>query len=161
MRVNHESQSNGSPRPDYPDQAAHLEDSGQSSPVPPLRIALFGAPNCGKSALFNRLTGAKQKVANFAGVTIERKEGKFTTPKGRMVNVIDLPGAYSLQAMGPDEAIARNLCLGRLRGVAKPDVIVMVVDATNLRLHLRLALELLANWRPIVTSTTVNRSLWL
>ncbi|MCX8506158.1 MAG: ferrous iron transporter B [Alphaproteobacteria bacterium] len=142
MRVNHESPSNGSPRPDYPDQAARLDDSGQST-LPPLRIALFGAPNCGKSALFNRLTGAKQKVANFAGVTIERKEGKFVTPKGRLVNVIDLPGAYSLQAMGPDEAIARNLCLGRLRGVAKPDVIVMVVDATNLRLHLRLALELL------------------
>ena len=142
MRLNQESSPTGLRQPDSSEDSSRISDSGQSG-HPALRVALFGAPNCGKSALFNRLTGAKQKVANFAGVTIERKEGKFTTPNGHFVNVIDLPGTYSLHAMGPDEAIARNMCLGRMRGVAKPDIIIIVVDATNLRLHLRLALELL------------------
>ena len=71
-------------------------------------VALLGNPNCGKTALFNRLTGARQKVANYAGVTIERKEGAFTSPGGRHYRVLDLPGAYSLSAQTPDEAITRE-----------------------------------------------------
>jgi ferrous iron transport protein B len=115
-----------------------------------LRIALVGNPNCGKTALFNRLTGARQKVANYAGVTVERKQGSFTTPAGRTVQVLDLPGTYSLDAMGPDEIITRDVCLGRHADEAIPDLIVCVADATNLRLHLRFALEVRALGRPMV-----------
>jgi len=115
-----------------------------------LQIALVGNPNCGKTALFNRLTGARQKVANYAGVTIERKEGHYTAPSGRQVRVLDLPGTYSLAATSPDEAITRDVCLGRHPGEAVPDLIVCVVDATNLRLHLRFVLELKALGRPLV-----------
>jgi ferrous iron transport protein B len=105
-------------------------------------VALLGNPNCGKTALFNRLTGARQKVANYAGVTIERKEGMFTSPGGRPFRVLDLPGAYSLSAHTPDEAITRDVVAGLRAGEASPDVVVCVVDATNLRLNLRLVLEI-------------------
>src|SRR5689334_10073615 len=107
-----------------------------------LRIALVGNPNCGKTALFNRLTGSRQKVANYPGVTVERKEGGFTSPRGRAVRVLDLPGAYSLDAATPDESITRAVVLGQLASEARPDALVCVVDATNLRLNLRLVLEL-------------------
>ena len=115
-----------------------------------LRIALVGNPNCGKTALFNRLTGAHQKVANYAGVTVERKEGRFVAPSGRVVELLDLPGAYSLDAASPDEAITRDVCEGRYPGEALPDLVVCVVDATNLRLHLRFVLELRRLGRPMV-----------
>ena len=115
-----------------------------------LNIALVGNPNCGKTALFNQLTGSKQKVANYAGVTVERKEGQFTAPSGRRIHVLDLPGTYSLDAMGPDEVITRDVCLGRLAGVETPDIIVCVADATNLRLHLRFVLEIRRLGRPMV-----------
>jgi ferrous iron transport protein B len=115
-----------------------------------LRIALVGNPNCGKTALFNRLTGSKQKVANYAGVTVERKQGSFVTPAGRTIKVLDLPGTYSFDAMGPDEIITRDVCLGRHADEPIPDLIVCVVDATNLRLHLRFALEVRALGRPTV-----------
>ena len=115
-----------------------------------LTIALVGNPNCGKTALFNQLTGAKQKVANYAGVTVERKEGQFTAPSGRKVQVLDLPGTYSLEAMGPDEIITRDVCLGRRPGEEMPDLIVCVADATNLRLHLRFVLEVKRLGRPMV-----------
>ena len=105
-------------------------------------IALLGNPNCGKTALFNRLTGARQKVANYAGVTIERKEGSFTSPGGRAFRVLDLPGAYSLSATTPDEAITRDVVAGLRAGEQAPDAIVCVVNATNLRLNLRLVLEI-------------------
>lgn len=105
-------------------------------------IALLGNPNCGKTALFNRLTGARQKVANYAGVTIERKEGSFTPPSGRTLRILDLPGAYSLSAQTPDEAITRDVVGGLRAGEATPDAIVCVVNATNLRLNLRLVLEI-------------------
>jgi ferrous iron transport protein B len=114
------------------------------------RIALVGNPNCGKTALFNALTGARQKVANYAGVTVERKEGLFVSPAGTRVKVIDLPGTYSLRARSPDEAVTRDVVLGRLEDEAVPDAIVFVADATNLRLNLRLALELKRLGRPIV-----------
>jgi ferrous iron transport protein B len=105
-------------------------------------LALLGNPNCGKTALFNRLTGARQKVANYAGVTIERKEGAFTTAAGNGFRVLDLPGAYSLNAQTPDEEITRDVVAGLRKGDAAPDVVVCVVNATNLRLNLRLVLEI-------------------
>ena len=116
------------------------------------RIALVGNPNSGKTALFNALTGSRQKVANYPGVTVERKEGVFDTPSGRRFQVVDLPGTYSLRARSPDEAVTRDVVLGRLQGEARPDVIVCVADATNLRLVLRLALELKQVGRPVVLS---------
>jgi ferrous iron transport protein B len=105
-------------------------------------IALLGNPNCGKTALFNRLTGSRQKVANYAGVTIERKEGSFTSPGGRAFHVLDLPGAYSLSATTPDEAITRDVVAGLRQDERAPDAIVCVVSAVNLRLNLRLVLEI-------------------
>jgi ferrous iron transport protein B len=114
------------------------------------RMALVGNPNSGKTALFNALTGSRQKVANYAGVTVERKEGVVTAPSGRVIQVLDLPGTYSLRARSPDEAVTRDAVLGRLTGEAPPDVIVCVADATNLRLVLRLALELKQVGRPFV-----------
>ncbi len=113
-------------------------------------IALLGNPNCGKTALFNRLTGARQKVANYAGVTIERKEGSFTSPAGRAFRVLDLPGAYSLSATTPDEAITRDVVAGLRAGEQAPDAIVCVVNATNLRLNLRLVLEIRRLGLPMV-----------
>jgi ferrous iron transport protein B len=113
-------------------------------------IALLGNPNCGKTALFNRLTGARQKVANYAGVTIERKEGSFTLPGGRQLRVLDLPGAYSLSAHTPDEAITRDVVAGLRAGEQAPDVVVCVVNATNLRLNLRLVLEIQRLGLPMV-----------
>src|SRR3954470_972036 len=116
----------------------------------PARIALVGNPNSGKTALFNALTGARQKVANYAGVTVERKEGFVTTPEGRSLSVLDLPGTYSLRARSPDEVVTRDAVLGKLAGEASPDVLIAVADATNLRLVLRLILELKAVGRPMV-----------
>lgn len=107
-----------------------------------LRVALVGNPNSGKTALFNQLTGSRQKVANYTGVTVERKEGRLRAPSGREFAVLDLPGAYSLQPASLDEAITRDLCRGFYPGEAAPDVLLCVIDATNLRLHLRFALEL-------------------
>jgi ferrous iron transport protein B len=118
--------------------------------VRPVRVALVGNPNSGKTALFNALTGAHQKVANYAGVTVERKEGRVLAASGRSMSVLDLPGTYSLRARSPDEEVTRDAVLGRLQGEAVPDVIVAVADATNLRLVLRLILELKAVGRPMV-----------
>ena len=114
------------------------------------RIALVGNPNSGKTALFNALTGARQKVANYAGVTVERKEGQVSSPSGRTLSVLDLPGTSSLRARSPDEAVTRDAVLGKLAGETPPDVLVCVADATNLRLVLRLILELKAVGRPMV-----------
>ena len=105
-------------------------------------IALVGNPNCGKTALFNRLTGARQKVGNYAGVTVERKEGQLISPSGQAWRVLDLPGAYSLLAATPDEAITRDVIAGVRAGESAPVGLVCVVDATNLRLNLRMVLEL-------------------
>jgi ferrous iron transport protein B len=113
-------------------------------------IALLGNPNCGKTALFNRLTGARQKVANYAGVTIERKEGSFTSPAGQHFQVLDLPGAYSLSATTPDEAITRDVVAGLRADERAPDTIVCVVSATSLRLNLRLVLEIKRLGLPVV-----------
>ena len=122
----------------------------------PSLIALVGNPNCGKTALFNRLTGARQKVANYAGVTVERKEGSFVSPRGRAWRVLDLPGAYSLVATTPDEAITRDVVFGHRAGELAPVGIVCVVDATNLRLNLRMALELKRLGKPMVLALNMS-----
>lgn len=114
------------------------------------RIALVGNPNCGKTSLFNQLTGTRQKVANYAGVTVERKEGQVILPTGRTLQILDLPGAYSLHSTSPDEAITRAVCLGEQAGEAAPDLIVCVADATNLRLHLRFVLEVQRLGKPML-----------
>jgi len=118
--------------------------------LPATRVALVGNPNSGKTALFNALTGSRQKVANYAGVTVERKEGQAHTADGRTLYVLDLPGTYSLRARSPDEEVTRDAVLGRLAGEQSPDVLICVADATNLRLVLRLILELKQVGRPMV-----------
>ncbi|WP_273778219.1 ferrous iron transporter B [Acinetobacter sp. GSS19] len=115
-----------------------------------LRIALVGNPNCGKTSLFNHLTGTRQKVANYAGVTVERKVGFFNLPSGRQVRVLDLPGTYSLNATSPDEAITRDVCQGKIADEQQQDAFLCVVDATNLKLHLGLVLEVIDLGRPIL-----------
>ena len=121
--------------------------------APPLRsVALVGNPNCGKTALFNLLTGARQKVANYAGVTVERKIGQARLPDGHSVMVIDLPGTYSLQPATPDEQVTLEVIEGRRAGEGVPDVLVAVVDATNLRMNLRLVLELKRLGRPMLVA---------
>jgi len=119
---------------------------------PLLRLALVGNPNCGKTALFNLLTGARQKVANYAGVTVERKVGTVTLRDGRAVSVIDLPGAYSLTPSTPDEEITREMVMGQRAGEPAPDALVAVVDATNLPMNLRLVLELKRLGQPMIVS---------
>jgi ferrous iron transport protein B len=113
-------------------------------------LALVGTPNSGKTALFNALTGSHQKVANYPGVTVERKAGTLQTPAGRSVNLIDLPGTYSLRGRSPDEEITRDFVLGRLATESAPDLLLCVADATNLRLALRLVIELKRVGRPMM-----------
>ena len=121
-----------------------------------LRLALVGNPNCGKTALFNQLTGSRQKVANYAGVTVERKEGRLhSAASGRHYAVLDLPGAYSLHAASLDEAVTRDVCRGFYPGEPAPDVLVCVVDATNLRLHLRFALEVRELGKPMILAVNM------
>ena len=115
-------------------------------------IALVGNPNCGKTALFNLLTGARQKVANYAGVTVERKIGLLRLVSGQVVSVIDLPGVYSLHPATPDEAVTREVIEGRRAGEAPVDAIVAVVDATNLRMNLRLVLEVQRLGVPVIVA---------
>ena len=120
-------------------------------------LSLIGVPNCGKTALFNRLTGSRQKVANYPGVTVERKEGRFVGPAtGRVYRVLDLPGAYSLEATSLDEAIARDVVLGRHASEPSPDLLVCVVDATNLRLNLRLVLDLKRLEKPLIVALNMS-----
>ncbi|WP_438277349.1 ferrous iron transporter B [Nitrobacter sp.] len=114
------------------------------------RIALVGTPNSGKTALFNALTGSRQKVANYAGVTVERKSGFLKTASGHRVNLIDLPGTYSLRGRSPDEDITRDVILGKLASESPPDFLLCVADATNLRVALRLVIELKRVHRPML-----------
>lgn len=115
-------------------------------------LALVGNPNAGKTVLFNQLTGARQKVANYAGVTVERKEGPLTLPSGRRVRVLDLPGAYALNPRSPDERVTADVLYGRAEGEKRPDVVVCVVDASNLRRHLRLVLAVKRIGLPVVVA---------
>jgi ferrous iron transport protein B len=153
-------------------------------------VALVGNPNCGKTALFNLLTGSRQKVANYAGVTVERKEGRLlldglspaasppneqgertthgttrgTTPSAapkvtggpRTLRVLDLPGAYSLYPRSPDERVTADVLAGRAIGEKRPDLVVCVVDATNLRRNLRLVLAVLRQGLPVVVALNMN-----
>src|SRR6185503_12293141 len=114
------------------------------------RFALVGTPNSGKTALFNALTGSRQKVANYPGVTVERKAGLLHTAAGHKVDLVDLPGTYSLRGRSPDEEITRDVVLGRLSSEGAPDLLLCVADSTNLRLALRLVLELKRVGRPLL-----------
>jgi ferrous iron transport protein B len=125
-----------------------------SAPSP--LIALVGNPNCGKTALFNILTGSRQKVANYAGVTVERKEGSLLTPSGLRVRILDLPGAYSLDPLTPDEQVTADVLLGRRTGETQPDFVVCVTDATNLRQNLRLVLSLKRLGLPMVVALNMS-----
>jgi ferrous iron transport protein B len=115
-------------------------------------VAVVGSPNAGKSALFNMLTGARQKVGNYPGVTVERKSGRLSLPDGRPVELVDLPGAYSLDPSSPDEEVTRDVVIGRQQGERLPDALLLVVDATNLDNHLRFALQLIALGLPTVVA---------
>ncbi|OAN58131.1 ferrous iron transporter B [Sphingomonas sp. TDK1] len=115
-------------------------------------VALVGNPNAGKSALFNALTGARQKVGNYPGVTVERHSGRMALPDGRPIELVDLPGAYSLDPGSPDEQVTRDVLLGRQQGERLPDAILTVVDASNLDNHLRFTLQLIALGLPIVVA---------
>ena len=119
-------------------------------------LALVGNPNCGKTALFNLLTGSRQKVANYAGVTVERKEGKLTTPGGKALRVLDLPGTYSLAPRSPDERVTHDVLYGRAAGEKRPDLVVCVVDATNLRRSLRLVLSIKRLGLPCVVAVNMQ-----
>jgi ferrous iron transport protein B len=129
-------------------------DAAVSAPIP--LIALVGNPNCGKTALFNMLTGSRQKVANYAGVTVERKEGSLLTPSGLRIRILDLPGAYSLDPLTPDEQVTADVLLGRRAGEPKPDFVVCVTDATNLRQNLRLVLSLKRLGVPMVVALNMS-----
>jgi ferrous iron transport protein B len=115
-------------------------------------VALAGNPNAGKSALFNALTGARQKTGNYPGVTVERHAGRFSLEDGRPVEVVDLPGTYSLQPASPDEAVTRDVIMGKQAGERRPDALIVVVDAGNLDNHLRFAIELIALGLPTVVA---------
>ncbi|MBA3729383.1 MAG: ferrous iron transporter B, partial [Sphingomonas sp.] len=115
-------------------------------------VAVVGNPNAGKSALFNALTGARQKVGNYPGVTVERHVGKLTLPDGRPVELVDLPGSYSLEASSPDEEVTRDVLLGKQRGERLPDLLLVVVNASNLDNHLRFTLQVIDLGLPVVVA---------
>ena len=123
-----------------------------NAPLAPPVVALVGNPNAGKTSLFNALTGSRQKVGNYPGVTVERKAGRLPLPDGRMAELIDLPGTYSLTPRSPDEAVTRDAVMGLLPGEKRLDAIVAVVDATNLRNHLRFVLELRRLGLPLIVA---------
>ena len=129
-----------------------MNESPSASPFPSRApvFALVGNPNCGKSTLFNALTGLKQKVGNYPGVTVEKKTGTTYSQHGRPITVIDLPGTYSLAARSPDEAIVRDVLLGRRSDTAQPDRVVCIVDATNLERNLYLVHQVLDLGRPTI-----------
>jgi len=114
--------------------------------------ALVGNPNAGKSALFNALTGARQKIANYPGVTVERKAGRLVLPSGEPIELTDLPGSYGLNATSPDEEVTRKVILGEFVGEPAPEVLVVVLDASNLEQHLVFAQEVIELGRPVVVA---------
>ncbi len=115
-------------------------------------VALVGNPNCGKTALFNGLTGSHQKVANYAGVTVERKEGRLLSAAGKTLRLLDLPGTYSLHPRSPDERVTCDVLAGRAKGEKRPDLVICVLDATNLRRNLRLLLAVRRLGLPVVVA---------
>ncbi|MBL4801531.1 MAG: ferrous iron transporter B [Emcibacter sp.] len=121
-----------------------------------IKIALVGSPNCGKSSLFNTLTGSRQKVANYPGVTVERRSGKYTTQEGQNVILIDLPGIYSLKDRTLDERVSRQVITGTHESETRPDILLCVADSTNLRIHLRLVLELKHLGLPVILALNMQ-----
>jgi len=119
------------------------------------RVAILGNPNAGKSTLFNALTGQRQKVSNYPGVTVEKKTGHVTLPSGRRVDIVDLPGSYSLRPASPDEVIVRDVLLGLQPDTPPPDLILLVADATQLDRHLYLALQAIEIGRPVLLALTM------
>src|SRR5512146_2883440 len=115
-------------------------------------VAIAGNPNCGKSTIFNALTGLRQRVGNYPGVTVERKIGRFSGAHGEPMDLLDLPGSYSLQVRSPDEAVARDVLLGRRDDTARPEVIICVIDASNIERNLYLLAQLLEVRLPIVVA---------
>jgi ferrous iron transport protein B len=128
----------------------------RAAPAPTPVIAILGNPNAGKSTLFNRLTGLRQKVANYPGVTVEKKTGSCELPSGQRVEVLDLPGSYSLYPGSPDEVIVRDVLLGLQADTPPPDLTVFVVDATHLDRHLYLALQVIDVGRPVVLALNMS-----
>jgi ferrous iron transport protein B len=116
------------------------------------QIAIAGNPNCGKSTLFNALTGMRQKVGNYPGVTVEKKVGRCFGAHGDAIDILDLPGTYSLQARSPDEMVSRDVLLGRRSDTPQPDAIICVIDASNLERNLYLAAQLIELQIPIVVA---------
>ncbi|HRP05912.1 MAG TPA: FeoB small GTPase domain-containing protein [Opitutaceae bacterium] len=132
---------------------SHLGETVRNSPAPARHTptyALVGNPNCGKSTLFNALTGLKQKVGNYPGVTVEKKVGTAYSQHGQPITIVDLPGAYSLAARSPDEAVTRDVLLGRRADTTAPDRILCIVDATNLERNLYLVHQIMDLGRPVI-----------
>src|ERR1700742_1871661 len=122
-------------------------------------VALVGPPNSGKSTLFNRLTGLRQKVANFPGVTVEQHLGYIRNAANQQVALIDLPGIYSLSPKSEDERVAVDVLNGRMDGTPKPDAVVLILDATNLSRHLVLAARVIAVGLPTLVLLNMGDSL--
>jgi len=131
---------------------AGAPDDGRKRTPQPQVIALVGNPNAGKTTVFNALTGMRQKVANYPGVTVERKEGKCRTPSGRIVTILDLPGAYSLESRSPDEDIVRDVLLGLRQDTPRPDMVVVIVDASNLERNLYLVTQVAELGLPVIVA---------
>src|SRR4051812_24044679 len=127
-------------------------DSGATAKAGTLTVALAGDPNCGKTTIFNALTGLRQKGANYPGVTVEKKTGRCKLADGSFANVIDLPGTYSLISRSPDEQVAMEVLRGLRADTAPPDVVVCVVDASNLQRNLYLVSQLIELGRPLVVA---------
>ena len=120
-------------------------------PRAPARLALVGAPNSGKTTLFNGLTGGLAKTANYAGTTVESRRGRFETPAGHSVELVDLPGVYGLEARSTDERVAIESIEGKRPG-GPPDALILVADAANLRTHLHTILQMKALGRPVIVA---------
>ena len=127
-------------------------DNALPTPLGTLTVALAGNPNSGKTTLFNALTGLRQKVANYPGVTVEKKTGRCKLPDGRWADVIDLPGTYSLISRSPDEQVAMEVLRGLRKDTKAPDVVIVVVDASNLQRNLYLVSQLIELGRPLVVA---------
>src|SRR5579884_2505598 len=124
--------------------AALEPEQGTRTDVRPHVVAIVGPPNSGKSTLFNRLTGLRQKVANFPGVTVEQRVGRARTRQDREIILVDLPGVYSLSPRSEDEQVTRDVLVGHMKGIPKPDAVLLILDSTNLGRHLVLAAPILS-----------------
>src|SRR5580692_11110106 len=136
-----------------PGAAAFPSSSPPSSP-PAKVVALVGNPNTGKSTLFNALAGMRQRVGNYPGVTVEIKKGRLQL-EGRQFDLVDLPGTYSLAARSPDEMVAVNLVLGQVPGERRPDIVLAIVDASNLERNLYLATQILELGVPVILAVNM------